>query len=413
MYLSGEQGLNVTQVMGGYTMVSHYRAGDDPATEVPDNWVTVSDASNFDVNPVSFRGFEGTYYQYNGTPPAASPAFQVSEPTITLNMYDQQGPVVSGQSRYIGTPINFKILTNLASIVTERGVTQGFIDILVRDQSGVTYTDLYTSDFSSTRLYDLLVGVNPYTWFGGTATFWDTASRGSQSTFRYAPGPYSIWAQTNPNKVNQLNVVSANNNLNLISETLDVTTVPSVTRSNPFTVTVTGRPNTTYTLSIYNNPCHVMTGADCDQPPMILDGQVGVVFDNLDVHRAGDQLFYPTPCLEGTTIYQTVPHTPYNGYRYYANVTTNANGTISVGFATTTSTAPISYIIHVQGMGLDGVTKYKDTSIAVNKGVVSISVPTSGSSWILGDNIPISGTNTDSYTTYLYIKGPVPARMWC
>ncbi len=57
----------------------------------------------------------------------------------------------------------------------------------------------------------------------------------------------------------------------------------------------------------------------------------------------------------------------------------------------------------MQGVGLDGETKYAETTITVNKGVVTVDAVSTA---ILGDNITISGTNTDSLTTYLYITGP-------
>ncbi len=88
-----------------------------------------------------------------------------------------------------------------------------------------------------------------------------------------------------------------------------------------------------------------MSGDPCDQPPIILPGQKNVVFDpttgNHEVHSnsTGAIEFYPVPCLPGTTIYQTVPKQPvFNntngpGLRYYANVTTDENGQISVGFS--------------------------------------------------------------------------------
>ena len=81
----------------------------------------------------------------------------------------------------------------------------------------------------------------------------------SQQTFRYPAGLYSIWAES---FVNQMNLISGNQQLNLITETLTITSPSSVTRSNQFTVNVTGRPNTTYTLFIMGDPCNLMSGGD-------------------------------------------------------------------------------------------------------------------------------------------------------
>jgi hypothetical protein len=198
--------------------------------------------------------------------------------------------------------------------------------------------------------------------------------------------------------------VSQTDQVNIINEFLTVTSEASVLRSNQFTTTVTGRPNTHYTLWIVNNPCYPPTGEDCDQPPMILEGQRNVKFDPIGgSYTIGNQLVYPNLCKIGATVRDTVPHFPSDGTRYYADVVTDQFGSASVGFSTSTQTTPKAYTIHVQGLGLDGEMKYAESTVNVEKGAVTLNVVGSA---ILGENITITGTNSDSYITYLYITGP-------
>ena len=203
---------------------------------------------------------------------------------------------------------------------------------------------------------------------------------------------------------NPENAISATDNLNLIPESLTVTAEPTVLRSNQFVATVTGRPNTHYTLWIINNPCNPPSGLDCDQPPMILESQRGVTFDpELGPYTIGNQQVFPNLCKAGAIVRDTVPHIPKEGTRYYADILTDKFGSASIGFVTSTETTPKDYTIHVQGLGLDGEMKYDESSVSVTKGAVTLNVVSTA---ILGENISISGTNSDSYTTYLYITGP-------
>ena len=192
--------------------------------------------------------------------------------------------------------------------------------------------------------------------------YWKTASKDlGQQTLRYPAGEYSIWAES---FTNQMNAVSANQKLTLITETLTITAPSSVTRSNQFTVNVTGRPNTTYTLFIMGDPCNQMSGSDCDQPPMILAGQRGVTFDPEGWFKAAALLpYWKSTCIPSIMSGRCdnqgcCTRCPYDGTRYYANVTTDETGAISVGFSTSPETAPRTYTIHVQGMGLDEQPKY-------------------------------------------------------
>ena len=416
----GEQDLDVRTAVNGSPSIAWFRAGDDPLKATPANTVPVNAPGAFYIDPAVFSSWEGNWYQWSGNSPAGPVAFVVRAPQLGVINYDTAGPINPQPNqtladRYLGTLINFRIDTNLDSIVTQRHVTNGFINLFVRNPNGVTYTTLYTSSPNPTTnpkpLSNLLVGITPYFWSNQTSQidqFWKTSARDGQNIFRYPAGTYTVWAESFANKMNinnpQGGAISQPDPVNIITEFVTVTSEASVLRSNQFTTTVTGRPNTHYTLWIINNPCNPPSGADCDQPPMILDGQRNVKFDQPGgPYTIGNQLVYPNMCKVGATVRDTVPHTPFDGTKYYADIVTDQFGSASVGFSTSTQTAPKDYTIHVQGLGLDDEMKYAESTVTVQKGAVTVNV---ASSAILGDNITITGTNTDSYITYLYITGP-------
>ena len=162
----GEQGLMLRLALDGATSIARWAPGADRTIDQPDHIVPVPlvDQGNFNIGTANFRGFEGPYYQWTGTPPAGNFTFQVSEPSIAVVLHDTQGVVSSGSSRYLGTRINFEIQTNLNTMVTQRGVSTGFINMYARSPNGITYTSLFTSDTVQKSLINLIVGTNPYYW---------------------------------------------------------------------------------------------------------------------------------------------------------------------------------------------------------------------------------------------------------
>jgi PKD repeat protein len=430
----GEYGLNVTSALNGTTLIVRFN-NDDINNSVA-QMVAVTNPLSFDIDRSTFESGGATsmqgihWYPWTGSAIGGPVAFVVYQPGLTLKILDEIGPIYPNigetvATRYFGTKLNFRISTNLDSIVTQRNVPSnvGFIDIYVKDPTTVKYESLFTQDsaIEPKKIIDLWVNTTTYHWSNMLLpnTYWLTSARNpSGNQFRYPVGLYTTWAEATLNGMNLNNpyggAVSLSDQVNLIQESLSITTIPSVTRTNPFTANITGRPNTLYTIWILNNPCHVMTGEDCKQPPMIPIGQRDVYFDknNSEYYPIGSQKVVPTQCLIDANVRDTIPYTieydqriysPEDGIRYYANVKTDEDGLASVRFETTTATAPITYTVHVQGTKLDGDPIFADTQISVNKGTVSIIMNNTA---ILGDRIPIRGTNSDSFFTYLYLTGP-------
>ena len=128
--------------------IAWFRAGDDPTKDEPAKIVDVNTPGSFYIDPAVFNGWEGNWYQWSLNSPEPDLAFIVRSPKISILTYEPNDPVRASPTeitRYFGTLLNFRLDTNLDILVRERQVTTGFIDILVRDPSGVTYSKLYTS----------------------------------------------------------------------------------------------------------------------------------------------------------------------------------------------------------------------------------------------------------------------------
>jgi hypothetical protein len=155
----------------------------------------------------------------------------------------------------------------------------------------------------------------------------------------------------------------------VITETLGITANKDcVVHGYNFVVTIAGEPGTTYYLYVKD------TGLPANKCPWIPTGQVGVQLTNV---------------LDGSA-----PQ---------ANVTTNAAGSRSVQFNTNQSTDDRSFTIRVESQ--TGATAYDEVKVRVERGDVTITATGTGV-YYLGEEITLSGTNTDSDITYLFLTGP-------
>jgi hypothetical protein len=135
----------------------------------------------------------------------------------------------------------------------------------------------------------------------------------------------------------------------------------TVVRGNAFIVTITGDSGQDYFLTIQN------PGA---QPPTFRVAQVGV-----------------TPTADPNNV----------------TVRTTAAGTRSVELNTSTATREASYTLRVTDSR--DASKYEEVHVRVETGAVTITASGTGT-YYLGDEITLSGTNTDSDATYLFLTGP-------
>ena len=163
---------------------------------------------------------------------------------------------------------------------------------------------------------------------------------------------------------------------NTISFTLKSTTLSikadkdSVIRSNPFTVTISGDSKTKYEVYI--------DGADRnDVNPSILANQSG--------YQAGSSW------------------TDNYGNVIGAVFETDAAGARTVQFNTASDTEDQTYTIRVEKVS--DRSDYDKVDVKVEKGAITISASGDGSYYI-GEEIKLTGTNTDSKDVFLFVTGP-------
>ena len=483
----GEEGLNVTHALLGsaglaqvdtvkptLTKIGWWASAAALTTSAPTKTIDLGTGGRYNsttVAPADFVGYTGNWYVLDalGTTPAsgssAIAAFNVVDPSLVLAVVDfsqsASGTDVTGKSVPQGTKLGFKIDTNMYPALdgTKRfnplGLyqdlyptpeTDGYITIKVKDANGAVYDRLKISnasnaamplDFRLTKQY-----VNTQPWFlGSTSTYWITDFVDFNNQYLYPVGTYQAWAESSLNKMkdNYKNAgadytgktVSPVGTITLVSDSVKIeANKDSVVRSKSFSVTVTGRPSTTYYLWVKGT--NSLDGTFDNQPPMINVNQEKVYFDtaNAVTYNAGT---YPIGsyefengahatirsdvayCIAGTLV-PTADST-----RYYALINTSTSGTRTVEWVTNNWTKAQKYTIRVEqnfpvnlstgnGYGalyqqLGSTVKSDEVDVKVEKGAVTI-VAAGDQSYYLGEEIKFSGTNTESYKTYLFIAGP-------
>jgi len=329
--------------------------------------------------------------------------------------------------------------------------TDGFISIKVKDEAGAVLTSLKVGTNADNAVLNRTTYqyVDSQPWYFGTANvFWVTDAT-DNGQYTYPVGTYQVWAESllNNMKDNYRNAgadftgktISATGTVTLVSDSVKIeANKDSVVRSKTFSVTITGKASTQYYVWVKNT--NSMTSAYDDQPPYITAGQEKVYFDcnngagsvdcsanNAGSHPIGNYQYenggggnpsnnvWPnsiwTNVAENTTVLGAI-----NKARYYALINTSTTGTRTVAFTTTNWTKEGKYTIRVEqnmpvttsGFGQaygEGTIKSDEVDISVEKGAVTI-VAAGDGSYYLGEEIKLSGTNTETYKTYLFLIGP-------
>ena len=179
------------------------------------------------------------------------------------------------------------------------------------------------------------------------------------------------------------------------STTLTITAgKDSVVRSNPFTVAIQGNSKALYFV-------YLDGASKSDTNPELMKGQSGMK-TTIDSTLIPENLKIPDHAdLTGT----------------YGFFETDASGTRTIQYDTTASTTDKTYTVKVYeieekwGWNTEGPSTYNVTSnydsvkVKVEKGAVTISAAGDGVYYI-GQEIELTGTNTDSDYVYLFITGP-------
>jgi len=292
----------------------------------------------------------GTYYLDTGTKAGelASYNVQVPEATLDVVLNDSHKDSVNGKSVTKSTVLDFKLGDNVVP-----AVNAGINIDLTLPGGGVT------NKFSNVNLKLVANGatdyVGPISLGSAEAGTYTAVAKWAKATDFYGKGFDS----------NPVTFEVATKDLAITSNK------DSLVRGNSFTVTVTGESNTVYYL-------YVKDAGSVNYPWMIVQNGVN----------------FTTNVPAGTNV-------PANAM---ANVTTNAAGTRTVQFDTNQTTKDQSFTIRVENPE-DRLGKYDEVKVKVEAGSVTITSSGTGTYYI-GEEITLSGTNTEGDTVYLFMTGP-------
>jgi len=399
----GEEGLDIhLAVPYPYTSIAYFPPGSSPGRDQPLDIMQINQG-RFSIIPDLFIDRTGAWYQWDqvrGVP--GQVAFIVRSPRITLKIMDQN---TMGDRSYgtvpRGTALVIQVETNLAGITRRPGYSynDGPVKIQIKTPGGGTLSGVTTPGGGQYLFSSFMptgeLGYAPPIETGG----WDTGGKGYESGLYYIepqfaanrmednlrsyPGGYTL-------RGSEITLGTERAGLSLSSE--------SVVRGNPFAVTITGTPGSPYILWIEGGSRSGLSG---DQPPMILTSQEGIRQDDPSgPYRIGSY----RPYRKSQTIHEIVPAFPYSGVYYYAEVTPDRNGRRTVEFRTTRETDDREFTIHVEGPAGSSYPKSDDIRVRVIKGDVSLSARSD--TFTIGEEIRLSGVNSGSCETYLFMTGP-------
>jgi PGF-CTERM protein len=459
----GEEGLNVTHALNQaytaapdgvptLTTIGWWASAAAIGTSAPTKTIDLGTGLRYQtmtVSPADFVGYTGNWYVYDSAAPtvaASHLAFAVADPTLSIAVWDfQQNSDVTGKSVPQGEHLGFQINTNMYPALdgTKRGnfngsvfpnpATDGYLTLKVKNENGATFSALIvgnTTAQSSVVLTNQFVNTQPW-FFGSVATYWVTDAVDFNNQYAYPVGTYTAWAESTLNKMkdNYKNAgadytgktVSAAGTITFVSDSVKIeANKDSVVRSKSFSVTVTGKPSTPYYVWIKGSSS-MDSGAD-NQPPMANINQLGVAMDSAvdagnGIHPIGNYLYENGGGVAGSgDIWSDVAASTistYNKTRYYVQVTLSTSGTRTIEFVTNNWTKAQKYTIRVEQRfplgsaynAAGSAVKSDEVDVKVEKGAVTI-VAAGDQSYYLGEEIKFSGTNTESYKTYLFIMGP-------
>lgn len=182
------------------------------------------------------------------------------------------------------------------------------------------------------------------------------------------------------------------------SETLTITAAKdTVVRSNPFTVTVAGNPNTPYLISL--------DAAGRGTVPQMIAGQIGVTRGDAGpvviIDGVPKSVLRPSGAAGDAASWGVVV-TASDGNRIVEYSTTpSGSGSVDEGTYTVRVNSITSYGADTAGAG----TNYDTAKVKITVGGLTLTTAGGDRSYYLGQEIKLTGTNTDSDTTYLFLTG--------
>ncbi|WP_062400299.1 DUF3821 domain-containing protein [Methanogenium cariaci] len=320
------------------------------------------------------------------------------------------------------TYMTFRVDSNLYQVINQRSINaeqSTDINVVVVDEEGAVFTALYADNGAVTSCP--LTNLTPTTsqfYLPGVPQL-DAVLNANWALDRpeYKTGVYSFYAQVNLNGAKD-NVGTVTGCTKSRVYTLDVdkddvmieTNKDVVVRKNDFSVTITGRPDKYYVLWVEGTSSVTAP----DTIPSIKPNQDKVYLAGT---AAGDNAalyqFRTGQAVEDDVCQNAPPATG----ACFAMVKLSGLGRRTVGFDTDETTRDYTYTIRadyfppgnalaVPPVAVVANNPTSDTTrINVEKGGITIGTPGDGL-YYMGEEIVLSGTNTDSDYTWLFITGP-------
>lgn len=395
----GENGLDITAtgVVAGTTL-GWFQAGADITTSSPDDTLIVSNPANFYVQPGTRTG---AWYDLNRN---RAVAINVKDPSLNVRVWGvENNQDVTGRTITRGRLLSFRVDSNLDAVYTQRGVGAP-VTVKVQGPDGSVYSALIDDLGNQNPIANIPVTSSSFLvpGLGTNGTAWDTGNP------TYQTGDFRVWAESNLNSMKDNykdpsgadytgKTITSQYTISLGRDELAIqaNTNDTIVRNNDFAVIVTGEANTAYALWL-SSTSSIPTS---EEAPRIKEGQAGVT--------PGDAAVGALAFSGTRTVADDVPAAPGNttANPYFARVVTDDNGRRTVGFLTNQQTRDQSYTVRVQRLDSATSSRYDTVGIVIAKGGLTIAAP-ADQAFYLGEEVLLSGTNTDSDTTYLFITGP-------
>jgi PGF-CTERM protein len=376
-----ETALDMATVFGAVNGDQLAKYTDDDPTKGQIFSVPIATANAFDLTQIDMQGNYGTFYLVRNIATTKEKVY-IRDPTVSFNAVLEADITssIAGKTVTKNTAIAFRFdATEVGTYLT--GVDVATVKVEIVTPGGGTITQI--NDAAGVPQVFTNFPLNaPRTYYRNIDISQLEAGTYTAKAVWQTPTGFADYATDSTS----VSFTVASKEISIVSNK------ENVVRNNPFVVTVTGDSKTDYFLYIKDAS---VTAAEY---PSIKAGQPDVTISNA-FFVAGDT----TPAATAAAL------TLVNGERgplaadIAAVIKTNAGGTRSVEFATTTATKDKTFTIKVVDPA--DSTKYDEVKVKVEEGEVTITAEGAGT-YYLGEEIKLSGTNTDSPNVYLFMTGP-------
>lgn len=372
-----ETGLDLSGFVAAPDQLAKYT--DDDPTKGQIYSIPLGTPNNLNLIDVDMQGNYGTYYVVSSINPVTKTGdkIYIRDPSVAFNIVlaADESSSIAGKTVTKTTPVYFKFTA------TEVGtyLPTATVNVEIVTPGGGTIRQIGAQNFMGHIL-------------NAPTTFWGAKTPIDLSTLE--AGTYTakaVWATPAgfadyATDSNAVSFTVASKEISIVSNK------ENVVRNNPFVVTVTGDSKKNYYLYVKDASL-----AAANQYPTIKAGQPGVTITDVAfagaVDPAADTLANNERAKIGGAIVASTA----------AVVNTNAGGTRSVEFATTATTDDKTFTIKVVDPA--DASKYDEVKVKIEEGEVTITAEGAGS-YYLGEEVKLSGTNTDSDNVYLFMTGP-------